>query len=738
MKNKIFRLFPVVLALSTASLIGCGGNSKSEFTVTWKNYDGTLLEQDMLVPKGTMPTYDGKRPVHFDDNNNYYVYKGWDQELKEVTADITYTAVFDSFTKTVVEEHPDNYVDALPAATADGAILHAFNWTFNDIKNNLPYIQTAGFKSVQTSPVQTPKSNGSSWWAFYQPLSFKIADESPLGTKSELVSLCEEADKYSISIIVDVVFNHMANIGDGVLEDDGTPKVSPLVAQYEPEIYNHRNDSENPTFHHNKGAKGSGSDTQYYAYGDLPDLNTSNSLVQERCYSFLKECIDAGVDGFRFDAARHIETSEDPDYPSDFWQNTLGAAKQYYKNKNNKDLFAYGEILGSPVGRSIDVYTKIMNVTDDYYCQNVINGAANRDAARVVKSQYGKGGKAETLVTWLESHDTYIGSKNPWSNAFMARSWAVLASRKDSRGLYLARPDNTADPSVGIVADYFFRDESIGAVNRFHNRFVGKDELLSSDGSIFINERGNENENGAIIVDFQSNKKIVVEFSLIKTGVYYDQISGKAVTVRNGHAQIELDASGICVLTTSKNVARPSFEISDRGSSFFGEKTVKVETQNANDCYYTINGGEQVKFTGSVDIVLKDSQAINNLIVLDVYVGNEQFSVKESFTFKVVELIEGYFNVVNVKEEYFENYEIYMWAWGGVYGDGKWVQDYTVQGTTMLIDLQGKNVEGFLLALFTKGYVPPVLTAWDTNVIKQSVNISSSLLEQGYFDASGF
>ena len=42
----------------------------------------------------------------------------------------------------------------------DGVILHAFNWSYNSIKNNLPAIAAAGYSTVQTSPVQQPKDYG--------------------------------------------------------------------------------------------------------------------------------------------------------------------------------------------------------------------------------------------------------------------------------------------------------------------------------------------------------------------------------------------------------------------------------------------------------------------------------------------------------------------------------------------------------------------------------------------------
>ena len=131
-----------------------------------------------------------------------------------------------------IPETPDGYVDTLPANN-EGTILQAFNWKYSDIKDNMSGIANSGFKVVQTSPVQQPKNGGPNWYSFYQPVSFSIGTNSPLGTKQELKDLCDEAEKYGVAIIVDIVFNHMANVGDGHLEPDGTPIVSPEVERFE-------------------------------------------------------------------------------------------------------------------------------------------------------------------------------------------------------------------------------------------------------------------------------------------------------------------------------------------------------------------------------------------------------------------------------------------------------------------------------------------------------------------------
>ena len=137
---------------------------------------------------------------------------------------------------TSIDFTSDDYVDETPLALTDGNIFHAFCWKYKDITANLPSIAEANFKSIQISPVQQPKNGGATWWSFYQPLSFSIADNSTLGSKEDLQTLCQEAERYGVSIIADIVFNHLANIDDDHLESDGTPMVSPDVEAYEQEI----------------------------------------------------------------------------------------------------------------------------------------------------------------------------------------------------------------------------------------------------------------------------------------------------------------------------------------------------------------------------------------------------------------------------------------------------------------------------------------------------------------------
>ena len=580
--------------------------------------------------------------------------------------------------KNYTSHGPIEYTDTLPSNVKDGNILHAFNWRFKDIQDNLEAIANAGFKTIQTSPVQQPKKGGTAWWALYQPVSFSIATSSPLGSKDDLKSLCEEAEKYDISIICDIVFNHMATTGN---EDaNGLPEVDPEVKEYEPEIYNNQKE----TFHQVKsGLSGSSAITQVYS--GLPDLNTSNSLVQERALSLLKECIDVGVDGFRFDAAKHIETENDPNTPSDFWKNTLSVARNYYKEKNDKDLFAYGEILNDvDGGRNISLYTDHMLVTDNTYANSIYTGIVNKSAEKIAASTYGKDTEPKNLVTWVESHDTYIEASTHLSDTYTAKQWAIIGSRKDTRSLFFARPDSNV--TVGKASSYTFENETIAVTNRFHNRFLNADEKLQYQDTVVFNERYSENDYGVILVNttLDSSKTVEITFSNMPDGKYYDTLTGKEVLINKGKASITFDKTGIVVLTLTETIARPTITVNKQSCLFAGTLSVKITTPNAESATYTLGDAAPVSFKDTVTVTIGENMIEDESITLTVTAKNGEFTKTKTYTYTKMKLYEGYVNILNVNPEYLENYELYIWAWGDNYNPGIWTKDYEIKEDRIL------------------------------------------------------
>ena len=68
----------------------------STFTVTWKNYDGTILKTDTNVKYNTLPVYSGETPTKERDTQSTYNFIGWMPVVEKVTEDATYVAQFEA------------------------------------------------------------------------------------------------------------------------------------------------------------------------------------------------------------------------------------------------------------------------------------------------------------------------------------------------------------------------------------------------------------------------------------------------------------------------------------------------------------------------------------------------------------------------------------------------------------------------------------------------------------------
>lgn len=488
----------------------------------------------------------------------------------------------------------------------DGVMLHAFNWSYNTIKENLPAIAAAGYTTVQTSPVQQPKDYSTSgdvtgqWWKLYQPISFHIAEESWLGTKDDLKSLCDEADKYGIKIICDIVSNHIANA-----DEDRPNVVSNQVKKYEPEFYKKRKT-------YTRTYKGHANDSSVQAVvqghvSSCPDLVTNDTAVQGYIINLLKECIDCGVDGFRFDAAKHIETEDDGEYASDYWKNITTSASSYYTQKTGDDLYIYGEILNNcGADRSYSSYTKYINVTDNKTGDAVLYNVTKGKASTATNAKYKSGVAASNAVLWAESHDTYEGSSGSsgFSNTAgisdenVVKAWAIVASRKDSTALFFARPGTAL--MGNISTDSTYKSTAVSEINKFHNLFVGQSEKLGSSGDIAYVARGTS---GIVLSNCNgTNASVSISGTGLADGKYTDTVSGAEFTVANGVLTGSIGNTGVAVVYNGTTTPKAINSV-EGGSSFKGDTmTLTLSLENATSGTYCLDDSTPVKFTGTTSI----------------------------------------------------------------------------------------------------------------------------------------
>ena len=66
----------------------------NSYTVTWLNYDGTILETDSNVAYGSTPSYGGSTPTKPSTDEYTYSFTGWNPNPTAVTGNATYTAQF--------------------------------------------------------------------------------------------------------------------------------------------------------------------------------------------------------------------------------------------------------------------------------------------------------------------------------------------------------------------------------------------------------------------------------------------------------------------------------------------------------------------------------------------------------------------------------------------------------------------------------------------------------------------
>ena len=460
---------------------------------------------------------------------------------------------------TLVNAAPSNEY-GLVENIQDGVILHCFDWKYTDIIDSLDDIAKAGFSAVQTSPVQPAEGTGP-WYWLYQPTAFKVAENGDLGTAEELKELCDAAERYGIKVIVDVVANHLAGDHNNIQQD--------LAAD---------------EYWHDFGPVISYKNRYEVTHGDIgmQDINSEHEYVQQVVKGFVDELKDMGVDGIRWDAAKHIGL---PSEDCDFWAVVTDSG-----------LYNYGEILNGPYdggGEDLMVeYTKYMSVTDNTYSKQLADSFNSGKAPVAGGNWTTEGVAADKIVYWGESHDTYSNKEGKDTNAYsqntIDRAYAVAAARAESSALYLSRPFAKARESIriGVKGAMQFTSPEIAAVNHFHNAMVGMADIYGvTDNNAVIVRKGG----GAVIVCGSGDGAVTVENfeGYVPAGTYYDEVTGNEFVVTEDTISGTVGESGIAVVYDSAFAGKVyADKLSD--TEFSGTMDVTLHTVAADNATYSV------------------------------------------------------------------------------------------------------------------------------------------------------
>jgi len=211
-----------------------------------------------------------------------------------------------------------------------------WEWNFADVARECEeYLGPNGFDAVQVAPVME-HIIGPEWFTKYQPVSFRLDSRS--GSASELRDMVRRCRAVGVSVVVDVVLNHVAKPCDAVREV-GTAAETPCRGfafsgfgnrRFAlPEGRFHQGDSEAvgpESFHHlpDDALRNCAVDPATFQCPDsdppndctmcdfygLPDWKTGLESVRALLGEHLEELHDMGVTMIRLDAASYVHVED--------------------------------------------------------------------------------------------------------------------------------------------------------------------------------------------------------------------------------------------------------------------------------------------------------------------------------------------------------------------------------------------------------------------------------------------
>ena len=539
----------------------------------------------------------------------------------------------------------------LPKDMKDGATLHAFEWSFKTIMENIPDIAKAGYTSIQTEPIVKIKDNRKlgtgnwylNWYYVYQPTDMSIGNYV-VGSEDEFKEMCKLAHQYGLRIIVDSVSNHFTSDFD-VIEGKWKNK-----AYYHEDKqisdYNNREDC-----------------TQHKLSG-LWDLNTQDDTVTEGMHDLLVQTVADGADGFRYDAAKHIELSDEVfgGKQSHYWDTILQNGAQYQ----------YGEVLEDANVREAD-YANLFNsssprgggITDSSYGHEVRNAVQFKNLGASHFTSHSKVTEDKT-VNWVESHDNFANGEanipQELSDEWIKYGWAGVTAQKNGMSLFFDRPYKdggtygtggvgtygngsgpfTENSKLGDAGSDLWKDPEVVAVNHFRNAMVGEASNVSNcgDDNCLMVERyaGSAAQDGMVVANANaSDKNLAGTSTKLANGTYTDEVTGSTITVSGGKVTSgTVKGQSIAAFSNKTRSGKVSTaEAYPNKGTIPGEsKTITLRSYQSTNTTYSTSDGQSGSFKDGDTIEIGSKAKSDEVVTVTVKgTGADGEAIKHTYSY---------------------------------------------------------------------------------------------------------
>ena len=539
----------------------------------------------------------------------------------------------------------------LPKDMKDGATLHAFEWSFKTIMENIPDIAKAGYTSIQTEPIVKIKDNRKlgtgnwylNWYYVYQPTDMSIGNYV-VGSEDEFKEMCKLAHQYGLRIIVDSVSNHFTSDFD-VIEGKWKNK-----AYYHEDKqisdYNNREDC-----------------TQHKLSG-LWDLNTQDDTVTEGMHDLLVQTVADGADGFRYDAAKHIELSDEVfgGKQSHYWDTILQNGAQYQ----------YGEVLEDANVREAD-YANLFNsssprgggITDSSYGHEVRNAVQFKNLGTSHFTSHSKVTEDKS-VNWVESHDNFANGEanipQELSDEWIKYGWAGVTAQKNGMSLFFDRPYKdggaygtggvgtygngsgpfTENSKLGDAGSDLWKDPEVVAVNHFRNAMVGEASNVSNcgDDNCLMVERyaGSAAQDGMVVANANgSDKNLAGQSTKLANGTYTDEVTGSTITVSGGKV-ISGTVKGQSIAAFSNKTRSGKVSTAEaypnKGTIPGESKTITLRSYQSTNTTYSTSDGQSGSFKDGDTIEIGSKAKSDEVVTVTVKgTGADGETIKHTYSY---------------------------------------------------------------------------------------------------------
>ena len=539
----------------------------------------------------------------------------------------------------------------LPKDMKDGATLHAFEWSFKTIMENIPDIAKAGYTSIQTEPIVKIKDNRKlgtgnwylNWYYVYQPTDMSIGNYV-VGSEDEFKEMCKLAHQYGLRIIVDSVSNHFTSDFD-VIEGKWKNK-----AYYHEDKqisdYNNREDC-----------------TQHKLSG-LWDLNTQDDTVTKGMHDLLVQTVADGADGFRYDAAKHIELSDEVfgGKQSHYWDTILQNGAQYQ----------YGEVLEDANVREAD-YANLFNsssprgggITDSSYGHEVRNAVQFKNLGASHFTSHSKVTEDKS-VNWVESHDNFANGEanipQELSDEWIKYGWAGVTAQKNGMSLFFDRPYKdggtygtggvgtygngsgpfTENSKLGDAGSDLWKDPEVVAVNHFRNAMVGEASNVSNcgDDNCLMVERyaGSAAQDGMVVANANgSDKNLAGQSTKLTNGTYTDEVTGSTITVSGGKV-ISGTVKGQSIAAFSNKTRSGKVSTAEaypnKGTIPGESKTITLRSYQSTNTTYSTSDGQSGSFKDGDTIEIGSKAKSDEVVTVTVKgTGADGETIKHTYSY---------------------------------------------------------------------------------------------------------